>query len=146
MPKYQSKQSPAPLVSSVSTQLKKTVATATANNPISDEELVEKKKRLLGVIDDATEQFIQNLVDKKVELTSSLDLERLVRLTLLLSGEADSITGSSGQQTETTTTIGSPAEISMSKVEEILNLDDPEVKAMFNKLYNGYNEVNNKTE
>ena len=143
MPKFQ-KSTPTPLVSSVSTQLKKTVPVGNTQ-VISPEELKDKKQKLLSVIDTATEQFIQNLADKKVELTSSLDLERLIKLTLLLSGEADSITGSSLHQAEVSTSIGvDNAEISMSRINEILNLDDPEVKSMFDKLYEGYNQLNDQ--
>lgn len=146
MPKYQPKPKPAPLVSSVSTQLKKTISVSDTQ-VVTPEQVKEKKQKLLEVIETATEQFIDNLKNKKVDLSSSLDLERLVKLTLLLSGEADTITGTSVNQKEIESTIGVPsAEISMSKVEEILSLDDPEVKAMFDKLYNGYNEINNQAD
>lgn len=138
------KQQNSPLVSSVSTQLRKTVD-LNNTSPITPDELKEKKQKLMGILDNATLQFIKNLEEGKVELTSSLDLERIVKLTLLLSGEADTITGSSLSQGELETTVGtSSAELSMSKVEEILNLDDPDVKAMFDKLYEGYNEKNNE--
>lgn len=143
MSKFQ-KSTPAPLVSSVSTQLKKTIPTDDTQ-VVSPEELKNKKQKLLNIIDNATEQFIQNLNDKKVELTSSLDLERLIKLTLLLSGEAESITGSSVHQAEVSTSVGvNNAEISMSKINEILNLDDPEVKSMFDKIYEGYNQLNDQ--
>ena len=32
--------------------------------------------------------------------------------------------------------------MSISKIEEILNEDDPDVIAMYNKLYDKYNELN----
>ena len=150
MPKYQPKPKPAPLVTSVSTQLntqlkKSTVVSDT--QVVTPEQIKEKKQKLMDVIETATEQFIDNLKNKKVDLSSSLDLERLVKLTLLLSGEADSITGKSINQKELETTVGTPAaEVSMSKIEEILSLDDPEVKSMFDRLYNGYNEINNQAD
>ena len=143
MPESQ-KSASTPLVSSVSTQLKKTIP-INDTQVVSVEELKDKKQKLLNIIDTATDQFIQNLADKKVELTSSLDLERLVKLTLLLSGEAESITGSSVHQAEVSTSVGvNNAEISMSKINEILNLDDPEVKSMFDKIYEGYNQLNDQ--
>lgn len=129
-----------PLVSSVSTQLRRTYCSDT--QVATKEEIIQKKQRLLSILESATEKFAKNLEDGKIELTSSLDLERLTKLTLLLSGEADSITGNSINQTETETS--ATAELSMSKIEEILTLDDPEVKAMFDKLYEGYNEKNNE--
>ena len=91
------------------------------------------------MLDQAADKFIDNLNKGNVELDSTLDLERIVKLTLILSGEADSITGSTG--TETTTNMAAN-ELSMSKIEEILDLNDPEVKAMYDKIYSGYNQIN----
>ena len=89
------------------------------------------------------ENAIKALEKGKVELNSTLDLERIVKLTLLVSGEADSIQGSS-KTTETETSVES-AKIAMSKVEEILDSDDPTVNEIFNKLYEGYNKMNDES-
>ena len=129
-----------PLVSSVSTTLKKTVTSST--QVCSPEEVIEKKKSMMDIVDKGLAQFSSNLVSGKVELTSSMDLERLVKLSLLLSGEADSIAGKPTSEIEETSENTKNIEISMSKIEEILNPDDPEVQAMFNKIYNGYNQTN----
>lgn len=125
------------LVSSVSTQLKKSYATQTPT--MSKEELKKKKENFMDIIGVATSKFVDNLNKGNVELDSTLDLERLVKLTLILSGEADSITGSTTQSTETTITT---QDVPMSKLDEILKMDDPDVKAMYDKIYAGYNDMN----
>lgn len=130
-------QNQAPLVTSVSTTLRKTLQSST--QVISDEEIKVKKKEMMGVIDDSLELFKKNLLEGKVTMTTSADLERIIKLQLLLSGEADSRVGKSTEN-ETETTVQSA--ISMSKVEEILDIEDEEVKNMFNRLYEGYNKAN----
>lgn len=136
------KQPQAPLVSSVSTTLKKTINT-TDTMAVTPEEIKAKKSNMMEIIDKSLDLFKRNLADGKVEMNSSIDLERLVKLTLILSGEADSVTGKpfgEGEQETTVTTqsIG----ISMSKIDEILDLSDPDVKAMYSKLSAGMNELN----
>lgn len=132
----------APLVSSVSARIRQTVPDngVTVTTP---EETTARKKIFLAMLDKATEQFTKALEKGKVELNSTLDLERIVKLTLLVSGEADSIQGSS-KTTETETSVES-AKIAMSKVEEILDSDDPTVSDIFNKLYEGYNKMNDES-
>ena len=134
--------SQAPLVSSVSTRIRQTVP----DNGVvvtTPEETVSRKRKFLAMLDKATEQFTKALEKGKVELNSTLDLERIVKLTLLVSGEADSIQGNS-RTVETETSVES-AKIAMSKVEEILDSDDPIVTEIFNKLYEGYNEMNDES-
>lgn len=129
-----------PLVTSVSSSLKKTIQSDT--QVITPEEIKTKKRDLLGVIDQSLEIFKRNLAEGKVMMNNSLDLERLVKLLLLLSGEADSITGKPYGEQEQETTVSQALDISMSKVEEILDTNDPDVKAIFEKLYKGYNALN----
>jgi len=91
---------------------------------------------MLNIVNAALDRFTNNLSEGKVKLDSSLDLERLVKLALILSGEADSITGKPAHQSE-------QVEITdLSKVGQILDDNDPAVKAMFEKLYKGYNNLN----
>ena len=138
------KQPQAPLVTSVSTTLKKTIQSTQVVTP---DEVKEKKKGMLSVIDKSLNIFKKNLEDGKVEMNTSLDLERIVKLTLLLSGEPDSVTGRPhGEQEQDTTVSAQSIGVSMSKVEKILNLDDPDVKTMFDKLYQGYNTANDVDE
>ena len=73
-------------------------------------------------------------------MDSSLDLERLVKCSLVLSGEADHITGTPAGQTE-------QIQINdASKIAEILDENDPMVQTLFKKLYVGYNKLNDKDE
>lgn len=138
------KQPQAPLVTSVSTTLKKTIQSTQVVTP---DEVKEKKKDMLSVIDKSLNIFKKNLEDGKVEMNTSLDLERIVKLTLLLSGEPDSVTGRPhGEQEQDTTVSAQSIGVSMSKVEKILNLNDPDVKTMFDKLYQGYNTANDVDE
>lgn len=130
-----------PLVTSISTTLRKTIQSPT--QVVSPEEVKEKKKDLLGVIDQSLNIFKKNLEDGKVDMSTSLDLERLAKLMLLLSGEADSVMDRpQGEQVQDTTTTLQSIGVSMSKVDSILDLSDPTVKAMYDKLYSGYNTAN----
>lgn len=140
MPKKKQQTQPKPLVSSVSTQLKKTVSNST--QVCSTEEVIERKKTMLGIVDKSLELFSSNLEKGMVDMSTSNDLERLVKLSLILSGEADSISGRPNGEVEETTGKTEEIEISMSKIEDILNPEDPEVQAMFQKIYSGYNTAN----
>ena len=121
-----------PMITSVASSLKKTINSTQVSSP---EETKIRKKKMLDIVDVAVDQFQQNLQAGTVQLKSSLDLERLVRCFLILSGETiDGAppTSSSGQQEVVET----------SKISEILNEDDPMVKTLFDKLYNGFNTMN----
>lgn len=138
MPKNQSQ---TPLVTSISTTLRKTIHTDT--QVVTPEEIKEKKKDMLNIINDSLELFKRNLSEGKVAMTNTADLERLIKLQLLVSGEADSRVGKPYGESEQETTVSSQAaSISMSKIEQILTMEDEDVKNMFNKLYEGYNEAN----
>lgn len=127
-----------PLVTSVSTTLKKTIQ---STQVVTEDEIKEKKRDVLNVIDKTLGIFKKNLEDGKVEMSSSLDLERIVKLMLLLSGEPDSVTGKPhGEQEQEVIT--QQLEVSASKVEEVLDWDDPEVQSLYNKLFQGYNSAN----
>ena len=135
-------QSQSPFVTSISTTLRKTIPN---NNTevVTPDEIKAKKKEVLTVIDDSLELFKSNLAAGKVTMTTSADLERLVKLMLLLSGEADSRAGRPfGESEQETTASSQVASVSMSKIESILDLEDEDVKNMFDKLYKGYNEAN----
>ena len=103
---------------------------------VTPEQAKQNKSRMLDIVNTALDKFTKNLTEGKVKLDSSLDLERLVKLALILSGEADSITGKPAHQSE-------QVEITdLSKIGQILDDNDPDVKAMFEKLYQGYNNLN----
>ena len=135
-----------PLVTSISTTLRKSVQTSDTQ-VATPEEIKAKKQSMMSVIDDSLELFKNNLIAGKVAMNTSADLERLIKLSLLLSGEADSRVGKPyGEVEQETTTSAHSASISMSKVEEILNLEDEDVKKMYDKLFEGYNAANDIEE
>ena len=121
------------MISSVSSILKKTLNPTQVSTP---EETKERKKRMLGIVDSALDNFKNNLDAGRVVLDSSLDLERLVKCALVLSGEPDTITGKSSNQSEEHQIVDA------SKINEILDENDPMVKSLFDKLYKGYNKLN----
>lgn len=134
------KQNKVPLVTSVSTTLRQTVQ---STQVVSKEEVKERKKDMLGVLDKTLEVFKKNLASGKVEINSAIDLERIIKLTLLLSGEPDSVTGkSSGEQEQETTITAEQQGISSFKIDEVINMEDENVKELFDKLYKGMNEAN----
>ena len=132
-----------PLVSSMSTVPRKSIHSST--QVVSPEQIKEKKLDWLGVVNDSLELFKKNLIDGKVDMSSSLDLERLVKLGLLLSGEAETITGKPNSEQEVTAVDSvQAASANMSKIDEILDSDDPDVQSLFKKLYEGYNKKNDQ--
>lgn len=134
------KQNRVPLVTSVSTTLRQTVQ---STQVVSKEEVKERKKDMLGVLDKTLEVFKKNLAAGKVEINSAIDLERIIKLTLLLSGEPDSVTGkSAGEQEQETTITAEQQGISSFKIDEVINMEDENVKELFDKLYKGMNEAN----
>lgn len=132
-----------PLVSSMSTVLRKSIQSST--QVVTPEQIKEKKLDWLGVVNDSLDLFKKNLIDGKVDMSSSLDLERLVKLGLLLSGEAETITGKPNSEQEVTAVDSvQAASANMSKIDEILDSDDPDVQSLFKKLYEGYNKKNDQ--
>lgn len=132
-----------PLVSSMSTVLRKSIQSST--QVVTPEQIKEKKLDWLGVVNDSLDLFKKNLIDGKVDMSSSLDLERLVKLGLLLSGEAETITGKPNSEQEVTAVDSvQAAAANMSKIDEILDSDDPDVQSLFKKLYDGYNKKNDQ--
>ena len=128
---------PSPLVSSVSSQMKKYTSSTQVVTP---EEIKKNKRGMLDVVNSALEQFKSNLESGKIDLDSSLDLDRLVKLNLLLSGEANSISGSPANQVEQVDTT------ELSHASSILDENDPTVKELWKKLYDGYNQKNDIQE
>lgn len=132
-----------PLVSSMSTVLRKSIQSST--QVVTPEQIKEKKLDWLSVVNDSLDLFKKNLIDGKVDMSTSLDLERLVKLGLLLSGEAETITGKPNSEQEVTAVDSvQAASANMSKIDEILDSDDPDVQSLFKKLYEGYNKKNDQ--
>lgn len=130
------------LVSSVTTRIRNTVYNTNSTEVSSPEETVERKRDLLNLIDLAIPKLAENITSGELKLNTTTDLDRITRLALLLSGEAESVTGKAGS--ETTQEEEESARLSISKIEQILNPDDPEVKAMYDKLYDSYNKINDE--
>lgn len=128
---------PSPLVSSVSSQMKKYISSTQVVTP---EEIKKNKRDMLDIVNSTLEQFKSNLESGKIDLDSSLDLDRLVKLSLLLSGEANSISGSPSSQVEQVDTT------ELSHASSILDENDPTVKELWKKLYDGYNQKNDIQE
>ena len=127
---------PSPLVSSVSSHMKRYI---NSTQVVTPEEVKKNKRTMLDVVNSAISQFKNNLESGKVELDSSLDLDRLVKLNLLLSGEANSISGLPANQAE-------QIETTELTNKTMLDENDPTVKELWKKLYEGYNQVNDEAE
>lgn len=131
----------APQVHSVTAELKRTFEGATGVKAAETDETVQRKKKALQITDAAMEKILAGIQNGSIQLTTSSDIERVLKMMMLLSGEPDSITGSTGG-TETVTDTRLVAESSMSRIREILSGDDPNVKALYQKLFDGYNALN----
>ena len=134
-----------PMISSVTARIKNTTYESSSTQVATKEETVERKKKYLSILDKAIDKIADNLESGKMSLDSSLDLDRIIKLSLLVSGEADSITGKSGKETTQEMDVEAK-KLSMSKIESILDLEDPEVKAMYDKLYESHNKLNDEVD
>lgn len=134
-----------PLVSSVTARIRNTTYDSSSTVVATPEETCKRKKSFLNILDKATEKIMESIESGKMTFDSTLDLDRVIKLSLLVSGEADSITGKSGKETTQEMDIEA-RKLSMSKIESILDLEDPEVKAMYDKLYDSYNKLNDEFE
>ena len=107
---------------------------------VTPEEVKKSKRSMLDIVNSALGQFKAKLESGKIDLDSSTDLDRLVKLNLLLSGEANNINGSPANQVEQVDT----TELSSSS--SILDDNDPTVQELWKKLYDGYNQKNDIQE
>ena len=111
------------LVSNTFSSLKKSKYGEYILSPV---EIRQRNTRMLSIVDEAINQFLKNLKQGKVKLKSSLDLERLVKVALVLSDTLKS-------------EVTSQKEVKSSSV----NLqNDPAVKELYEKLYQKYNQQN----
>lgn len=132
---------PRPMISAAAAKIR-SVTTYNGTQVATPEETQKRKRGFLDTIDMIASKFQNDIQADKVRITSVADFEKLVKLALLLSGEADSISGKAAETEVASETM----RLSMSKIEEILKEDDPEVIAMYNKLYEKYNELNDIDE
>ena len=80
-------------IGSIATELKKTISPCKRTNVTTEEETAERKTKFLNILDKSTEAFLKKLESGEITINTTADFERIVKLTLLLSGEADSIKG-----------------------------------------------------
>lgn len=114
-----------PLVTSVASVIKSVQDT----RPFTPEEVRAEKRGMYEVLKDSFGVYIAKLRAGEVELSTSLDLDRLIKAMLLVMGEPDGT-----PQTEETQTVVTFA--------EPLSLDDPDVRSVYERLTESYNEHN----
>lgn len=118
-----------PLVTSVSSTLKRQYIMA---SPFQAEEMSSKRAEMIDVVDNAIAQFKEKLDSGYIKIDSIGDLERLVKLMLLLTGEPDRLVGLESP-TEDNDTVG---------VLQMIDRDSPEMKALYEKVSNQLNVIN----
>lgn len=120
------------LVTSVANTLKQQYLSNT--QPLDAEEILKRKQNMICLADEVISQFRTKLATGEIELKSVSDFEKMAKLILILSGEADRISGKPSSQVEDGTVT---KEISQS-----LSKDDPDVKALYEKVFAKYNIIN----
>ena len=119
------------MLTSASLVARRSVETET--NPLSPEQIRQRKIEMLGVVETGLEQFTTALVNNEIKMDSTLDLERLVKLAMLLSGEPDTVVGTPTNQVEVT---------EQNTLESMLDENDDITNALVRELYERYNEQN----
>lgn len=132
------------VVNSLASKLRKTVhSVPESTQAATPEETVARKQKLLGIVDKATDTFLKNLENSQVTLDSAGDLEKLAKITLLLSGEADTIKGTVGHEESQEV---QEKELKMKELESVLNLEDDSVRDVYNKIFNKMNSDNDSVD
>lgn len=129
-------------IGSIATELKKTVGTSNNTQVATVEETKVRKSRFLNILDKATTTFLKKLEAGEISINNTADLERLVKLTLLLSGEADSIKGKESSTEETTSVTAEALNPDITDIKDVLDINNPNVKAIYDSIFNKYNDAN----
>ena len=130
-------------IGSVALELKKNVGTQKGTQVATEEETKARKSRFLSILDKATATFLKKLEAGEISISTTADLERLVKLTLLLSGEADSIKGKEGTSEGISGSLSVGAlNPEIDEIKDLLNMDDDNVKAIYDQIFNKYNDAN----
>ena len=95
----------------------------------SKEENVLRRNKMLFILDKTLDQFAENLNRGKIKINSTLDLERIVRSSCLVMDESEQ------KPADTTDT-------SENATKQNLNINDPDVKSVYQKLFTTYNSEN----
>lgn len=129
-------------IGSIATELKKTISPCKRTNVTTEEETAERKTKFLNILDKSTEAFFKKLESGEITINTTADFERIVKLTLLLSGEADSIKGKEENTEQTQSTVFSSLNPENNDITKVLNSDDPNVKAVYDIIFKKYNDAN----
>lgn len=121
----------APLVTSVASLIR-TSPELTTLPPV--ERTKVRKEKLLSILDKSADRFLEKLEKDEIQILTTSDLERIVKLTLTLSGEPDGNIPAT-QLTEST-------ETSIERTAVQLDPENPAVKDVFAMLYEGMNTEN----
>jgi len=127
-------------VGSLATELKKTVKPLSGTKVASEEETKERKTKFLSILDKATDEFVARLEQGSIVISSMADLEKIIKLTLLASGEANNIVSESTETKESTSF--DALNMNIDNIAQLLDSNDPDVKAVYDKLFNSYNDAN----
>lgn len=127
-----------PVVSSVTTQLKKKI-TPQIVEASTPEETKQRKENCLDIIDIATDTFKKNLLKGVVPLRTTLDLERIVKLMLLLSGEAESRVGKEPEVIEEDI-------MEIDAIKKMIDQEDPLLLQLQEKLFEALNDNNDSKD
>lgn len=116
-----------PLVTSVASVVRSVQDT----RPFTADEVRAEKRVMHGILKDSLRIFSDKLKSGEVEMSTSLDLERLVKMMMLIMGEPDGVPQADVKQTVVT-------------FAEPLSLDDPDVKSVYERLTESYNDHNDQ--
>lgn len=104
-----------------------------------EEDLQERKSKMFRILDYTINIFEDNLKQGKVKIKSTQDLERIVKMILLISGEPDSIVK---QDTDITMENVNTEQIEV--VREMLQNGDPAILAIKERLLSIQNTQNDE--
>lgn len=122
------------LISATAQKLKKTIKT-NGVQVTTTEETAKRKQGFLSILDDLAEKYSEKVKKDKINIHGTMDLERLIKLTLLLSGEPESVTSQTGVE---------QVEQGFVNVEKVLDPNDPLVNEIYQRLLHGYNDENDE--
>ena len=143
MPTKKNKKVNIPGITAIGLELKKTNTAGNINTKAaSDDETRARKQKVLEITDIGLEKIKEGLITGVIPLTTVKDFETLVKTMLTASGEPEIIQGNSSTETIQDTRL--IAEQNMSKINEILDFNDEAVKDVYNRLFKGYNEINDE--
>lgn len=118
-----------PLITSVASVVRSMQDT----RPFTADEVRAEKREMHRILKDSFAIFTEKLKRGDVDMSSSLDLERLVKMMMLVMGEPDGVPQADEKQT--VVTFAQP-----------LSLDDPDVKSVYERLTEKLNENNDKPQ